>query len=97
MAKEKKLELDLTPQHKINIPLIIALMTTAIGAFGNFPASPKVVDEFFNQNPQYKWILIFLLLFQGQGGENIFESALGTGITYLIWRYLNSLDPQEEK
>jgi hypothetical protein len=89
MGKRKlKFDSDLD----INIPLMIALITTSIGAFGGFPKTPVVMENWLEKNPWARWALVWVLIYQGQGGEHEIETTLGTGITYLIWKYLNSLD-----
>ena len=94
MPKQWKWDLDLKLKE-LNIPLMVALMATSIGAFGEMPKTPKVMSNFFEKNPNLRWGLVYILLWQGSAGENEIEALVGTGATYLIWKYLNSLEIAE--
>jgi hypothetical protein len=90
--KEKKFDLNFDLAHSMNLALIVSVLATSIGAFGEFPPAPKVVKDFFENNPNARWILVYILIHQGNADANELEALLGTGVTYLIWTYLNSLD-----
>ena len=95
MGKKKGMFDINTDLKDVNIPLLIGLMATSIGAFGGFPKTPKKMEEFLEKYPKMRFALVYVLLWQGMGGQHEMISLLGTGVTYLIWEYLNSLDEDQ--
>jgi len=65
---------------------------TAVGAWaasaGAYPEPP----QFFKDLAQYEWFrygLVFTLVYQGLGAQDVKTSAMITGIFYLIKRFLD--------
>lgn len=69
----------------------ILAVCTMLGAFGGFPEPPKS----FTSLTQYKvvqWALLYVLLYQGGAGEDPVFAGVITGITFLIYTLLRSLE-----
>lgn len=73
------------------ILLFLAVIATGITAFGGFPDPPPLMKTFF-ENPKnqfVKWILVWLLIWQGRFGtispHAISQSLIGTIVIYVIY------------
>ncbi len=64
--------------------LILAL-ATMIGAFGGFPDPPKAFTS-LTQFQIVKWMLVFTLIYQGGGGENVVLSGILTATTFVVYK-----------
>lgn len=56
---------------------------TLIGAFGGFPTPPKAFTE-MTKCAMLQWTLVFVLVFQGGGGQDAWLSASVTAVAYLV-------------
>jgi hypothetical protein len=87
--------------NKNLIFIILAMLTTSIGAFGGFYRAPKSFTWLVETYPFVQHLLVFVLIYQGQGDENIAKSVIGTIATYGIIRLLYWLDdkyfPEQNK
>lgn len=63
-------------------------LATAIGAFSPFPAQPKLIQE-LGKNEWYKWLMVFILIWQGGGAQRLDLSLVATAVTYLIVKLLD--------
>ena len=73
---------------------ILAALGTGIGAFGGFPNPPKVFVQ-LTQNELVKWLLLFVLIWQGGGGGGAFTSQafnLSMYVTVLMYLLVKVLD-----
>lgn len=69
---------------------IILAVATAIGAFGGFPAPPRVFMQ-LTQNEIVQWALVFVLIFQGGGAQDPKLCLLITAAMYAATQALNNL------
>lgn len=67
---------------------IVLVVATVIGAWGGFPSPPKRFQEIIS-NPLIQWSLVFVLAYQGGGGQDIQLSLIGTFILYVLYQLLN--------
>ncbi len=68
---------------------IILAVATAIGAFGGFPSVPKSITNLFS-NELVQWSLVFILIWQGGGSQDVKLSALVTVAMYIVVKMLKS-------
>ena len=71
---------------------VIGMIATSIGMFGGFPEPPKVFQNLVEDYPILKWTLVFVLIFQGMGGQDIYWSIIGTVATFLIYKGMEYLE-----
>jgi len=77
--------------NKFSVNQMILVSATAIGAFGGFPAPPKMFNELV-KNEIVQWGLVFVLCYQGGAGQNIELAALATIVLYIIKKVLNKMN-----
>ena len=70
-------------QISINLIVLTALIT-GLTSFG-LPQPPKMVADFFNDYPWFKWIMLWLLIYQGGSGQNITVANIAFGIIFTIY------------
>lgn len=58
-------------------------LATAIGSMGGFPEPPKVFKD-LTKIPLFQWLLVFVLTWQGGGGQNLQKSIVTTLILFVI-------------
>ena len=68
----------------------VLAIATLLGAFGGFPAAPKVFTN-LAQNEIVQWGLVFVLLYQGGAGQDIKFAAMITGAAYVAVKVLNRM------
>ena len=66
-----------------NQQLVLA-MATAVGAFGGFPEPPQAFNEMVTQNELFRYVLLFILVWQGGAGQDPKLAALITAAMYAI-------------
>ena len=71
-----------------DIKSVILGLVTFIGAFGGFPEPPKVFIDLVLKHSWLKWILVFLLVFQGAGGQDPRLASIITFTGYVIYIFL---------
>lgn len=80
-------------QMSLKIILGTALIT-GITSFG-LPTPPKEIQEFINNNKWFKWIMLWLLIYQGGSGQNIMVTNIAFGIIFTFynidWKILKKL------
>jgi hypothetical protein len=59
---------------------------TAVGAFGGMPDPPKFFKFLYEKIPGFKWFLVFVLIYQG-GGEQDLGVALQITIVFIVLKY----------
>ena len=75
-----------TTREKLE-PLILPIVT-AIGAFGGFPEPPNMFKKVI-QNKVVQYLLLFLLIWQGGGGQNWKLSAKVTVVIFVLITVIN--------
>jgi hypothetical protein len=80
---------------KTGIPIIIGMLLTGIGSYGLLPSPPPIIVSLNEKYPIFKWVLVYILILQGGGDFNEFETLVGTGIAYGVHKYLMTIDPSE--
>ena len=63
-------------------------MATSIGGFSPFPSQPQIIQQ-LGQNEWYKWLMVYVLIWQGGGGQRMDLSLVATVITFLIVKLLD--------
>ena len=76
---------------------IISVLATAVGAFGGMPPAPKVLVTSVQRFPLLQWLLLFVLIWQGGGGQDVSISAMGTLLVYVIYRTIGLFDTDTVK
>lgn len=69
----------------------IATVLLIIGSMGLFPEVPVIVYETILPFPFLRWILVFVLVWQGGGGKDVKTSAIVTIGTFAVYTILNSM------
>ena len=62
-------------------------LATMIGAFGGFPDPPKAFTS-LTQFQLVQWILVFVLIYQGGGGEDPLLSGALTVLAFVCYKIL---------
>lgn len=62
---------------------LIHPLATAVGFMGGFPDPPQEFKD-LTQNELFRWLMVFILIWQGGGAQDLQLSALVTGICYLV-------------
>lgn len=96
---ERNLNINYGAQNKPTLrqsiePLILPIVT-AIGAFGGFPEPPNMFKRII-QNKVIQYLLLFLLIWQGGGGQNWKLSAKVTVVIFILITVLNYLEKKKQ-
>ena len=75
-------------------PLILPLVT-AVGAFGGFPDPPNMFKRVV-KNKIVQYLLLFLLIWQGGGGQDWKLSAKVTAVVFVLITLINMFDKKKE-
>jgi hypothetical protein len=75
-------------------PLVLPLVT-ALGAFGGFPEPPALFNKVI-KNKIVQYLLLFLLIWQGGGGQDWMLSAKVTVVIFVLITVLNMLDSKKK-
>jgi hypothetical protein len=67
---------------------IILVLATMMGAFSKFPAAPQVVQNLM-QHEIVQYVMLFTLLYQGGGAQNLQLCAMVTVGVYVAIKLLN--------
>ena len=73
-----------------NQQLILAV-ATGIGAYGGFPAAPPIFTK-ITQNEIVQWALVFVLLYQGGGSQDIKLTTMITVAMYVVHTILSNIE-----
>ena len=65
-------------------------MATAMIAFGGYPDPPQVFKDLV-KNEWFRWLLVFVLIFQGRGAGNPELAAVATVVLYLVVQLLDKV------
>lgn len=80
----KKDMLFYTPFGDVSLSDVMLALATMIGAFGGFPAAPQALTS-FAQSPAAKWFLVWVLVYQGGGKQDITITTAATVVGYLAF------------
>lgn len=72
--------------------MLIAMLATGLGAAGNLYRVPKVITETVKKYLILQHLLMFVLIWQGGGGQDLYFSILGTFAIYVVFQLLYKLD-----
>lgn len=70
-------------QVSINLIVFTALIT-GLTSFG-LPQPPKQIVEFFDNYKWFKWIMLWLLIYQGGSGQNVLVTNIAFGIMFTVY------------
>lgn len=79
-----------------NMSTIALTFATMMGAFGGFPAPPKIFVKLTSYQI-VQWFLLFVLLFQGGAGGDVVLAAIFTGITFLVYKFLRYFEKNDDE
>lgn len=70
---------------------IFAAFVTGLGGFGGFPQTPVLFKQLYEYFPSIRWLILFLLIWQGGGGaaftrKAFFLSIFTTLVIFLIYQ-----------
>lgn len=74
---------------------IVLALATGIGAYGGFPTPPAAFSK-LAQNEIVQWALVFVLLYQGGGSQDVKLTAMITVAMYVVHMVLKKMETQEE-
>ena len=83
--------IDLNMIKRQFIFIVLAAIGTGIGAFGGFPEPPKLFRQLILKYEALRWLLLFILIWQGSGGGANFSwisvstSIFCTFVVYIIY------------
>jgi len=69
-------------------------LATAVGAFGGFPAAPKLFQD-LTQHMWFQWLMVFVLVWQGGSGQDATLAAVTTVVLFLVSRVLDLVYTRE--
>ena len=67
---------------------LILPLATAIGAFGGFPTPPQEF-QMLTRYEIFRWFVVFVLIWQGGGQQDLQLALLTTSIVYLVTKILD--------
>jgi len=70
-------------EASINLIVVTALIT-GLTSFG-LPTPPQEITDFFEKYKWFKWIMLWLLIYQGGGGQDLLITNIGFGIVFTIY------------
>lgn len=72
-------------QTETSFSLIIFIaIITGITSFG-LPSPPPMVKKFFDNYPWFKWIMLWLLIYQGGSGQNVMITNIAFSIVFTFY------------
>jgi hypothetical protein len=88
-----------TNKQNFNLIILIALVT-GFTSFG-LPQPPKVIQDFLDDYKWFKWIMLWLLIYQGGSGQNLMVTNIAFGILFTIynldWNYIIKFIKENKK
>jgi hypothetical protein len=77
---------------------LIAALATGLGVFGGFPTAPKIFQD-WAKNPIFQWGLVFIWIWQGNGGAGLDwdDLMITTFITLVLYFVKQVLDYNYDK
>ena len=78
-------------KSKMSMPLnkFVLAFATLIGAFGGFPNPPPMFTA-LTKSPLVQWLLVFVLVWQGGGSQDMVFSLIVTVLGYILHRVLSN-------
>ena len=76
-------------------PLVLPIVT-AMGAFGGFPEPPHIFKKFI-KNKIVQYLLLFLLIWQGGGGQNWKLSVKVTVVIFVLITVMNMYEKKKRE
>ena len=67
---------------------IILAFSTGLGIIGAYPKPPLMLIEFFNENQFLRWILVFILVWQGGSKQDHKLAVLITATLFALYKSL---------
>ena len=77
-----------------NLSNILTAFATLIGVFGGFPNPPKLFIK-LTKFKLVQWLLVFILVYQGGGNEDIIFSLIMTFTLFIIYEILHYFENKE--
>ena len=75
---------------------VVGMMATSIGMLGGFPQPPKIFLKFVEDYPFLQWGLVYVLIYQGMGGQDMYWSIIGVGATFALYKIMNYFENNRE-
>ena len=75
---------------------IITAIATLLGVIGGFPKPPKFIIKIITYKP-IQWLLVYILLYQGGGDENILFTLIMTFCLFIIYQILYYFEDKNEE
>jgi hypothetical protein len=72
---------------------VAVAVATAIGAWGGFPTPPKKIQDFFDDNEIVRYILVWILIWQGGSDQNW---KLATVVTLVLYGVAHLVKEKDE-
>lgn len=69
----------------------LATAAIVLGLMGGFPQPPRALSSLFKFE-LFKWFLMFVLIYQGGGAQDVSKSIVTTVIVYLVFKLLELKD-----
>ena len=66
---------------------IASALVTLLGVLGGFPRLPKSIQKIITYRP-IQWLLVYIMLYQGGGDEDILFTFMMTFMLFIIYRIL---------
>lgn len=76
--------------------MVLAMLATSIGMLGGFPQPPKIFLKYVESYPILQWFLVFVLIFQGMSGGDIYWAIIGTAATFILYKVMQYLEDNRE-
>ena len=76
---------------------VVGMMATSIGMLGGFPQPPKIFLSTVEQYPILQWALVYVLIYQGMGGQDKYWSLIGVGATYVVYKVIGYFEENREQ
>ena len=71
------------PQDLLKPEYVVAI-ATMIGYMGGFPSPPRIFQTLTFRYETLQWLMVFVLIWQGGGGQDVYRSAIVTALAYVL-------------
>jgi hypothetical protein len=78
--------------NTLNLAGMILPLATALGGFSTFPEMPPMLKQ-LGQNELFRYFCLFVLIWQGGGGQNVQTSLIATLVSFVIVKMLSMGTP----
>ena len=72
-----------TNKIDLNLIIIVALIT-GFTSFG-LPQPPKIFRDFLSDYPWFKWVMLWLLIYQGGSGQDFIITNIAFGVLFTFY------------